>query len=224
MDKPARAPETGRVSQMERIMRLTHGLFLLAAPVLLLAACQKPAAKPSPPEPPKMVGDAPVQPPAPPELKGPTGFHHQGGFDAQGFYMPVQEVRVGALLLDHIGVGSQNDFEQWEKGDREGVYGPILLQFDDTTSPVIENEMGGEVHSVNVRILPTAYNFDSHTLSFAGTDAKLGKVVFEARFDGEALRRALESGESAQVTVLRGTLVIGAKRFENVSLTYFAGD
>ena len=204
-------------------MRLTLGIALIAAPALFLAACQKPAEKPPVAEAPK-AAVAPVQPPAPPALAGPAGFHHQAGFDAQGFYMPVQEVRVGALLLDHVGVGSPNDFEQWEKGDREGVYGPILLQFDDTTSPVIENEMGGEVHSVNVRILPTAYNFDSHTLSFAGTDAKLGKVVFEARFDGEALRRALESGESAQVTVLRGTLVIGAKRFENVSLTYFAGD
>ena len=81
-------------------MRLTLGIALIAAPALVLAACQKPAEKPPAAEAPK-AAVAPVQPPAPPTLAGPAGFHHQAGFDAQGFYMPVQEVRVGALLLEH---------------------------------------------------------------------------------------------------------------------------
>jgi hypothetical protein len=87
-----------------------------------------------------------------------------------------------------------------------------------------ENELGGENHSVTLRVDPTAYTVDSHTLSFAGAAPQVGQVVLQARFDPAALERAKNAGESANIPVATGVLLIGSRRFENLSLTYFAGD
>ena len=194
---------------------------LVLSAVLMLAAaiggCQRRSDKV---ETPRTV----VSAPAAPAIEAPTGFHHEAGFAATGYYMPARTIRVGAYQLSNITLGAPSDFAEWEGGRRSAEFGPVMVQFDDMSSPMQPNEMGGEAHSVNVRVLPSAYSVDSHTLAFAGEAAGVGPVVLQVRFDQEALHHALDGGDPATTPVAHGVLTVAGRRFENVSFTYFAGD
>ncbi|MES2033649.1 MAG: hypothetical protein V4466_05690, partial [Pseudomonadota bacterium] len=132
-------------------------------------------------------------------------------------------VQAGNYRLTHIGVGAPSDFSQWEDGDRASVFGPILFQFEDVTSPRTTNEMGGESHAVSVRVLPQAYDLQPGKLAFKGTDPKLGAVVFDGVLDEAALAAAKADGASAG-PVLRGTLKVGDAPARQVALNYFVGE
>ena len=199
--------------------------LVLSAVVILAAAaggCQRRAEKA---ETPQAVAAAPApKAPVAPAIEVPAGFRHEAGFAATGYYMPARTIQVGNYQLSNITLGSPSDFTEWEGGRRAGEFGPVMVQFDDVSSPMQANEMGGENHSVNVRVLPTAYTVDSHTLAFAGAAAGVGPVVVQVRFDQEALHHALDGGEGASTPVAHGVLMVAGRRFENVSFTYFAGD
>jgi hypothetical protein len=207
----------------DQTMRISTLALSAAVAAALLAGCGRKEERT--PEP------APAPAPAPTPAPGPaaaadaavTGFTHTGAFDLAGFYMPQAEVRVGNWKLEQLGVGSGSDFAQWEQGDRMSTFGPILLEFADTTSPMQTGETGAESHTVKVRVLPTGYATDGKTMKFAGTDPKLGQVTFEGAFDVAALSEAKAQGASEQ-TVLNGTLQVGDTRFANTRFSFYAGD
>lgn len=206
-------------------MRSSLVLITLVAAGLAVSACQRDtdssggAPKVSTPTP----ATVPTPPPAP-TIATPTGFHHEEGLNATGYYLPATTIRVANFQLSNITLGSGSDFTEWENGRRSSEFGPVMVQFDDVSSPMRAGETGGQSHTVNVRVLPTAYNVDSHTLSFAGTATGVGAVVLQARFDQEALHHAVGSSETTQTPVARGSMTIGGRRFENVAFSYFAGD
>lgn len=198
-------------------------LALCAATALGLSACNRQENKPAP-------APAPAAAPAPTQAHAPdaarpkvSGFAHTGNFDNAGYYMPARDIKVGHWQLKTIGVGAMSDFAAWEQGDRTSTFGPILLQFDDTTSPLSTNEMGGEGHEVSVRVLPTGYATDGKSIRFAGSDPKLGQVTFEGAFDTAAMAEAKAQGAS-DATVLTGVLQVGDTRIENARFTFFAGE
>ncbi|MDP1632084.1 MAG: hypothetical protein Q8L66_11770 [Caulobacter sp.] len=158
-----------------------------------------------------------------PTLVVADGFHHQAGLDASGYYLSPEPIRIGNFELSHLGVGAPSDFQTWEKGDHGSTFGPILIEFSDTTSPKASNEMGGGNPSVTLRVLPEAYSFNAGKLTFRGRNAKLGEVVFSGTFDQAALARARSEG-SGQDTVLKGELKVGNQPVQPVSLFYWAGD
>jgi hypothetical protein len=205
------------------MMRIITFALCAATAALSLSACNRQDSKPNP---------APVAAPAPapaqvhaPDAARPkiSGFAHTGNFDNAGYYMPTRDIRVGSWQLKTIGVGAISDFAAWEQGDRTSTFGPILLEFDDTASPLKTNEMGGEAHEVSVRVLPTGYATDGKTLRFAGVDPKLGAITFEGAFDPAAMAEAKAQGAS-EATVLTGTLQVGDTRIENTRFTFFAGE
>jgi hypothetical protein len=200
------------------IIALTVGVAALAT------ACNRKAEKAETPPPAAAEAPAPVAP----ALEGPAvevspGFQHEAAFDASGFYLTPQPVQIGAYRLTHLGIGAPSDFQQWEKGERASVFGPILLQFDDVSSPVRTNEMGGEAHAVNVRILPQAYSLTTGKVTFRGADPKLGEVLFSGQFDAAALAQARNEG-SSQAPVLRGLLKVGDAPARPVAMVYFVGE
>lgn len=205
-------------------LSMRHRTLALAAAVLAVtvAGCdRKPETKA---EAPAAAGTpAPATAPAETPISVAEGFHHQTDFEASGYYLSPTPVRIGDFALTHIGVGMPSDFETWEKGDRSSTFGPILIAFDDVTSPKVSNEMGGEGHSVTVRVLPQAYSFDAGRMTFRGTDPRLGEVLFSGSFDKAALQRAKASGSSQEI-VLSGDLKIGAQPARKVSFTYWVGD
>lgn len=203
-------------------MRISSLAFCAVAASALLVGCNRKedAAPPPPPAPAPQLPAAPAPSAAKPPV---TGFHHTGNFDAAGYYMPTQTIRVGPWELQQMGIGAVSDFAQWEQGDRMSTFGPILLEFADTTSPMQTNELGGETHAVRVRVLPTGYSMDGRSLRFAGKDPKLGAVTFEGTLDTAAMAAAKAQGASDQ-PVLTGNLSVGDNSFTNASFTFFAGD
>lgn len=203
---------------------MRHRTFALAAAALAvtLAGCNRKAETAAPAAPAAApVAAAPA--PAEPVLTVAEGFHHQTGLDASGYYLSPTSFRVGNYQFSHLAIGAPSDFETWEKGDHSSTFGPILIEFDDVTSPKVPNELGGEGHAVSVRVLPDAYSFDASKMTFKGHDDRLGEVVFTGTFDQAALGAARSEGYT-QSTVLSGDLKIGAQPVRKVTFTYWVGD
>jgi hypothetical protein len=204
---------------------MRHRTLVLAAALLAMTAAgcnRKPAEQAQAPAAPAAPLPAPVVPAAPP-LTVADGYRHQTGVDASGYYLSPVSFEVGNYRLAHLALGAPSDFQAWEKGDHSSTFGPILLQFDDVTSPRVSNETGGEGHTVQLRVLPQAYNFDAGKVTFRGHAPKLGEVIFIGSFDQAALTQARVDG-SSQSAVLSGDLKIGTHPARKVSFTYWAGD
>jgi hypothetical protein len=175
--------------------------------VIALTACQKkvePAA------------------PAPVAAAAPTGFQHEAGFDAQGIYRPAEPAGAGPMKLTAIAVGAPSDFEAWEGGKREEVFGPILLTFEDLNSP-LEDAEKGQRHKVRVEVKPTAYRLTPGQFAFRGHDAQLGDIGFDGAFDTAALAQA-KAGQGDGKPVLSGSLTSGGQTLTGVKLSPQSGD
>jgi hypothetical protein len=107
-----------------------------------------------------------------------SGFNHGMTADLSGYYMPLTEVRAGKWSLDHVFVGQTAEFQSWEAGTRSPTFAPVMLQFDDVTSPMVANEIG-ESRSITVRVLPTSYSVTDTSIAFEGRSPELGAVAFE---------------------------------------------
>ena len=202
-----------------RTMKAVPATALMA---LALVACERksdapaPAAAP-PPAAPQDAAPAPL-------AEAPEGFQHDADFDAQGFFIPEKPIRVGSLKLRHIAFGAPSDFKQWEAGERASVFGPVLLYFEDESSPTNTNEMGEDVHSVAIRVLPTSYRVFPGALSFRATDPKLGEIGFVGAIDTAALAAAHDAGPGDSRVAMTGDLRIGDETFEDARFLYFMGD
>ena len=203
---------------------MRYRTFALAAALLAVTAAgcnRKPAQQAAAPA--AVAPPAPVAAPVESALQVAPGFRHQAGLDASGYYLSPTAFRVGDYEFAHMAIGAPSDFQTWEKGDRSSTFGPILIEFDDVTSPLAPNELGGEGHTVSVRVLPDAYSFDAGKLTFRGHDPKLGEVVFSGVFDQAALAQARGEGSSPS-SVLSGDLKIGAQPVRKMAFTYWVGD
>ncbi len=198
--------------------------FALAIGALALAAaCSRKAEKAEAPAPVATApAEAPVAPPEP-HIDVAPGFTHQAQFDASGYYLAAQPVQAGVWKLSHVGVGAPSDFAGWEAGSRDAVFGPILFQFEDTSSPKQTSEGGAESHTVILRVLPQAYSFEPGKVTFKGADPKLGEILFSGAFDAAALAQARNEGFSPR-PVLRGALKVGDAPARQVALNYYLGD
>ena len=200
-------------------MRLSSAALL--ATVLLLSACNrqeaKPAAPPTPPPPPPPA----ATPPPPPETQI-SGLSHAPGMNLFGYYLSKAPVQFGNHRLRNIHLGATEEFDSYEKGQRiSAAYAPLMLEFDDITSPKRENELGQPYYEVSRRVLPSAYRVTEQTVSFRGRDAVLGDVTFEGQFDAKALERV--RGGGADEPVLSGVIVAMGQSVSR-SFTWFGGD
>jgi hypothetical protein len=138
----------------------------------------------------------------------------------------MKEVRLGDMVLDHLAVGYETEFEAYEAGKRgPAAYAPVMLGFDDVSSPKRENEQGATYYEKTDRVLPTAYRVSVNEIVFVGKSDTLGKVTFSGELDAEALKKAKASLSHASAgPVLIGTLTIGGHVFRHVALSWFGGD
>ena len=186
-----------------------HARYLSAAALafaLVLAACDRTATPPDAPE------------PAPPA----AGFSHTLTTDLSGYYLPAQSVRAGDWSLHHVFIGQALEFRAWEGGERSPTFAPVMLQFEDETSPMVQTELG-ETRSGTARVLPTSYEVTDASVTFAGRSEELGEVRFEGRLDPGALATARRNlgGEGV---VMTGTLSAGDQTFRDVRLRWWMGD
>src|SRR5690349_15417518 len=69
------------------------------------------------------------------------GFTSDKAVNLFGYYMPAGEVRFGKFVLNNLALGEPADFRKFESGGYKGTpYGPVMLGFDDTTSPKKQGE------------------------------------------------------------------------------------
>jgi len=182
-------------------MRFLTGL---ATALLLVASCDRP----------DTAGEAP--PAAAP------AFSHAMTSDLSGYYMPATDVRSGDWSLDHVFIGQAAEFQAWEAGERSGTFAPVMLQFEDVTSPVVATEIG-EARSITARVLPTTYTVTEDRVRFAGHSPELGAVHLVGVLDPDALATARRNlGEEG--VVLIGTLKVGDAPARAVRLRWWGGD
>jgi hypothetical protein len=179
-----------------------------AISIIALTACNR--SKPQ--------ANAPEATPATPV----AGFKHEAGFDAQGYYRTAAPVGPGPLKLTGIAVGAPSDFEAFESGQRTEVFGPIVLQFEDVSSPM-EDAENGQRHQVRVEVKPLAYRLSPGQFAVRGKDDSLGEVSFDGAFDTPLLAQA-KAGQAEGRPVLTGTLSLGQQKYAGVSFTYQSGD
>lgn len=162
------------------------------------------------------------RPPAPADAPAANAFSHAATADLSGYYMPVDPVRIGRWSLDHLFVGQTAEFERWEGGSRSQTFAPVMLQFDDATSPMVQTELG-EAHGVTARVLPTRYTVTDTAVRFEGESPELGRVTFEGRLDQGALATARRN-LGADGVVLTGSLTAGGETVRGVRLRWWMGD
>lgn len=162
------------------------------------------------------------RPDAPGATTPAAAFSHDTSSDLSGYYMPVSDVRVGDWSLHHIFVGQAAEFQAWEAGTRGETFGPVMLQFDDVTSPMVATEIG-EARSVSARILPTAYSVTDTRISFEGRSPELGAVRFEGVLDPGALATSRRNLGDEGV-VVRGELRVANAPARDVQLRWWMGD
>ncbi len=174
------------------------------AALLAVGSCDRPNAP----------GDAPSAATA--------AFSHGMSSDLSGYYMPASEVRIGKWSFDHVFVGQATEFRAWEGGSRSETFAPVMLQFDDVTSPMVQTEIG-EARSVTVRILPTAYSVSDTYINFQGRSPELGLVRFDGVLDPGALATSRRNLGDEGV-VVTGRLTAGDAPAQNVRLRWWGGD
>ena len=201
---------------------MKHLLVSVALLPFLLLACgqapSKPAdATPATPSPTAATASSPS--PAPPL------FQHDPRLDVFGYYFSQTPIQVGNWVLKSVNLGAPSDFAAWEEGKRPSNFGPVFLEFEDTTSPTAENELGQAYHTVSFRMLAESYRVGVGQVTFRGRDTRIGEVSFSGGLDLAGLQAARSAGPGgASRSVLSGDLQIGATRLRNIGFVYFAGD
>ncbi len=153
-----------------------------------------------------------------------AGFRHEQSVDLSGYYLPMTAIQAGNWRLHHIAMSDTAGFSAWEGGERPETYGPVMLQFDDVSSPTGTNELGGEYHTVTARVLPEAYEVTDERVRFRGQAPGVGQVSFEGALDADALETAQRNLGGSEAPVLTGTLTVGGRVFEGQRFRWWMGD
>nr|WP_313519711.1 hypothetical protein [Brevundimonas diminuta] len=148
---------------------------------------------------------------APDKTAQATAFKHDLPEDVSGYYIPTTAVQVGDWRLHHLFLGQVPDFMAWRDGQRTAGFAPIMMEF----------EAGDKAR--RTRLIPTAYDVTEDRVRFEATSRELGAVSFDGGLDQDALAKARRNlGD--QGVVLKGTLKVGGRTFDGVSMRWWAGD
>ena len=191
--------------------------IIVGAAALTVVACERHAAEPP-------IEAEPVEAEPPGAADRLSGFSHEITQDVSGYYMPATPVQVGTWRLRNISILPESDMASWEGGERSEVYGPVMIEFDDSASPTGVNELGQEYYSETARVLPEAYEITDTRVRFRGRSPEVGIVTLEAELDGDALGLARRNLGSSEGPVLTGTLTVGDQTFEGQSFSWWMGD
>lgn len=189
-------------------MRLRSFAAAAILAAVALSSCDDPAG------PGKKGGGAPAP--------APSASAYAASGDVSGYYMPLDPVQSGKWSLDHVFLGQAAEFETWRNDGRSATFAPVMLQFEDTTSPMVQTEIG-EARSVTARVLPTRFTVNDAQVRFEGRSAELGTVIFDGRLDQGALATARRNLGDEGV-VLTGSLKVGDARPQAVRLRWWMGD
>lgn len=141
--------------------------------------------------------------------------------DLSGYYLPAGEGGDSGWVFHHLFVGQKPEFEAWEAGRRSTTFAPVMIEFENADSPMVQTELG-ETRSGRDRVLPTHYRVTNRRVEFEGRSTALGPVRFEGDLDRNALAESRRN-LGTEAAVLTGTLTVGDQA-RRVSLRWWAGD
>lgn len=162
--------------------------------------------------------DRPAKAPEPAAASKAAAFKHDLPEDVSGYYVPTEEVRVDNWRLHHVFMGQVPDFIAWEGGQRNSGFAPVMIEFEDMTGPPLETG-----NRRRLRLIPAAYDVTEDRVRVQALSGGLGAVSFDGRLDQGALATARRNLGDRGV-VLKGTLKVGNRTFNNVSMRWWAGD
>ncbi|WP_332679074.1 hypothetical protein [Brevundimonas sp.] len=173
--------------------------------VLAAAACERPA------EP----ADAPAAPSA-------SAYTYAAASDVSGYYVSSSEIRIGKWVLDYLFIGQDTEFGEWTGANTAATLAPVMVEFSDATSPMVEVEVG-PTRSIKALVLPTRYAVSDDRIEFEGTSPEMGPVRFEGRIDQGALATSRRNlGDDG--VVVTGTLTAAGQTVRDVKLRWWLGD
>lgn len=138
-----------------------------------------------------------------------------------GYYLPDTDVGTGDIRLDHISIGMDWEFEEFFAGEPDR-YQPLVMAFDDVSSPTGIGELGNTYYEVSYAVFPQNFLITDLELTFSGIHEAIGAYSFEGTFNPQQVE-AFHQGFPAE-GALTGTLRIGDEVFENVSFQGWMGD
>lgn len=162
--------------------------------------------------------DGPAKSPQAPAASKAASFAHDLPEDVSGYYTPSEEVRVDNWRLHHVFMGQVPDFIAWEGGERPTGFAPVMIEFEDMVGPPLENG-----NRRRLRLIPAAYDVTEDRVRVQALSGGLGAVSFDGKLDQGALATARRNLGDKGV-VLKGTLKVGNRTFNNVSMRWWAGD
>jgi len=162
--------------------------------------------------------EGPVKAPEAPAASKAAAFAHDLPEDVSGYYIPSEEVRVDNWRLHHVFMGQVPDFIAWEGGERPAGFAPVMIEFEDMVGPPLENG-----NRRRLRLIPAAYDVTEDRVRVQALSGGLGTVSFDGKLDQGALATARRNLGDKGV-VLKGTLKVGNRTFNNVSMRWWAGD
>lgn len=183
-------------------------ILLLSAAALILTACDPPSAT---------KGGRPAADAR--DLA--ADFYSAIDAEQSGYFIPTAPVSIDGWTFHHLFMGQKGDFAVWEGGSRSGVFGPVMIEFEDTNSPMVQTELG-ESRSGRDRILPLRYRVTDSRVVFEGRSRTLGPVRFEGDLDAGRLAESMRNlGD--ETPVLSGTLTVRGRGYP-VRMRWWAGD
>lgn len=156
--------------------------------------------------------DPTTQTPATASASKSATFRHDLPEDVSGYYLPMEAVRVDGWRLHHVFMGQVPDFIAWESGERSASFAPVMMEFQ-------ADGQGAR----RTRLIPARYDVTEDRLRFEAHSRELGAVSFDGTLDQGTLATARRNLGDEGV-VLKGTLKVGNRTFNNVAMRWWAGD
>lgn len=147
---------------------------------------------------------------------------HRPGVARFGYYMPMDEFRVGDYQLRLIFMDEASRVDAWIDTDANGDIPPVMIQFDDTASEWVEYEIGGGYARYTLAT-PGRYAVTPTWFEFQGMSEALGPVSFRGRYSPETVDAAMEYLATEEI-VLEGRLTIGDQVWEEARFSWYGGD
>lgn len=153
-----------------------------------------------------------------------TGQVYDVETEVAGFYLPVDDdLVIDGVHLYAIFVGMEWEFDAWQEGSEDSP-APVMVEFEDRSSPSGTNELGQTWYEVTYRFIPENLLVTDTTLAFNGTHERFGEIRFYGEFDAEQVA-AMQAGDPVNSrSALIGTLHIGDETFERVVFQGWLGD
>ncbi|WP_421790846.1 hypothetical protein [Hyphobacterium sp.] len=154
---------------------------------------------------------------------GLEGQTYSAQTEVAGYYLPQDPVAIGDIVLDHISVALDWEAEPYINGEPDS-FPPVMLHFDDTSSPTGTGELGNTYYEITHRVVPHAFSVTDEGLSLTGQHELFGEVRFEGTWNADHIAAMQASNPQGAQAALTGDLSIGDVVFQGVTFQGWLGD